>query len=105
MKLFFTFFFLCLSLQADVLTIYDFSSNSRHGVFDLEIEEEPFVATLDCDSFLTGLILEDKFLYLYMDECIEIYQHIKAWTDENDYGCLEVDFENKDWNLEKACLD
>lgn len=95
----------CLSAQSESYKITNISTTDREAVFDLS--SYPHVnVQLDCSSFLHGVHVTDgiekKFFYLYESECYEVFSHLKTWINAGDLACLKLDFEQKDWSLEKG---
>lgn len=84
------------------------SSTFRDGVYKLTSSKvTSYDVTVDCASFLFGITYNysktDKpFLYLYEAECYDLLDTLVLWDENNQPGCLKVDFENKDWNLQKG---
>lgn len=77
----------------------------RLGVFELE-SHPSLKLTLDCDSFLFGLFIQNSsrndFFHFFEGECYEISESVSQWTQAGESACLKIDLVKKDWKLEKG---
>jgi|GEM_PF-4120384 len=96
---------ICLGAQSASYKITNISTTDREAVFELSSYSHVGIR-LDCSSFLHGVhvtdTMEKKFFYLFESECYEVFSKLKNWINEGEVACLKLDFEQKDWSLEKG---
>lgn len=102
-------FAFCVFSQAFGFEKFPISSitpdQDRFGVFQLG-SHQSLELTLDCDSFLFGLIIKGQnrydFFHFFEGECYDISQYLTKWTEAGEKACLKIDLGAKDWKLEKG---